>query len=94
MIIGELALRHTSGSLLKVIFSWITSIRVSFLQLGQKRGNFNKTVSEYTFVLVRLSQIGQGIHSPLSRSLLIVPRFLMAALRLCVWLLPFYYYKL
>ena len=32
---GELALRHASGSLLNVIFSCITSIRVSFLHLGQ-----------------------------------------------------------
>lgn len=38
------------AQLLTTIFSFATLIRVSFLHLGQYRGNFTSTVSWYTFV--------------------------------------------
>ena len=38
--------------LLNTIFNFTTSIRISFLHLGQYSGNFTRTVSSYTFVLV------------------------------------------
>lgn len=47
------------------IFSFTTSMRVSFLHLGQKSGNFTRTVSLYTFVLVFPPHLGQCIHSVL-----------------------------
>lgn len=42
-------------------FSCITSIFISFLHFGQYSGNFTRTVSSYTFVLVFPPQIGQWI---------------------------------
>ncbi len=48
--------------LLTTIFSFTTSMQVSFLHLGQNSGNLISTVSAYTFVRVLLRQIGQGIH--------------------------------
>ena len=47
--------------LLNTIFSCITSIFISFLHFGQYSGNFTRTVSSYTFVLVFPPQIGQWI---------------------------------
>ena len=47
--------------LLNTIFSCITSIFISFLYFGQYSGNFTRTVSSYTFVLVFPPQIGQWI---------------------------------
>ena len=47
--------------LLNTIFSCITSIFISFLHFGQYSGNFTRTVSSYTFVLVFSPQIGQWI---------------------------------
>ena len=47
--------------LLNAIFSCITSIFISFLHFGQYSGNFTRTVSSYTFVLVFPPQIGQWI---------------------------------
>ena len=41
--------------------SCITSIFISFLYFGQYSGNFTRTVSSYTFVLVFPPQIGQWI---------------------------------
>ena len=48
--------------LLITIFSCTTSTRISFLHLGQYKGNLTSTVSAYTFVLVFPPQIGQCIH--------------------------------
>jgi len=48
--------------LLNTILNCTTSIRISFLHFGQYKGNFTKTVSSYTFVLVLLPQIGQQTH--------------------------------
>ena len=42
-------------------FSRYASIFISFLYLGQYSGNFTRTVSSYTFVLVFPPQIGQWI---------------------------------
>ena len=47
--------------MLNTIFSCITSIFISFLYFGQYSGNFTRTVSSYTFVLVFPPQIGQWI---------------------------------
>ena len=47
--------------LLNTIFSCITSIFISSLYFGQYSGNFTRTVSSYTFVLVFPPQIGQWI---------------------------------
>ena len=47
--------------LLFAIFNCITSIMVSFLHLGQKRGKLNIAVSLYTLVRVLESQTGQRI---------------------------------
>ena len=47
--------------LLKTILSCTTSIRVSSLHFGQNNGNFTRTVSWYTLVLVFPPQIGQRI---------------------------------
>ena len=46
--------------MLNTIFSCITSIFISFLYFGQYSGNFTRTVSSYTFVLVFPPQIGQA----------------------------------
>ena len=48
--------------LLSTIFNFTTSIRNSFLHFGQYSGNFTRTVSSYTFVLVLPPQVGQRIH--------------------------------
>jgi len=53
---------YTSGSVLKTIFSFTTSILVSFLHLGQNNGNLIKTVSLYILVRVLLPHTGQLIH--------------------------------
>lgn len=42
-------------------FSRYASILISFLYFGQYSGNFTRTVSSYTFVLVFPPQIGQWI---------------------------------
>ena len=42
-------------------FSRYASIFISFLYFGQYSGNFTRTVSSYTFVLVFPPQIGQWI---------------------------------
>jgi len=45
-----------------VIFSCTTLTRISILHFGQNNGNFNNTVSSYTFVLVLLPHTGHKIH--------------------------------
>lgn len=62
---GKQALRLRLAHLLTTIFSFTTSMQVSFLHLGQNSGNLISTVSAYTFVRVLLPQIGQGIHREL-----------------------------
>lgn len=58
----KLALRFIClAYLLNIIFSCITSTFISFLYFGQYSGNFTRTVSSYTFVLVFPPQIGQWI---------------------------------
>lgn len=57
---GKQALRFLRlAHLLGTIFSCTTSIRVSFLHLGQNRGNLIKTVLAYTLVLVFAPHTGQ-----------------------------------
>lgn len=82
-ISGEQALRHASGSLLKTIFIWTISIRVSFLHFRQYNGNLINTVSGYTLIFVLLPQIGQGTHLELS-FLSSIKNLLTRRLRLCV----------
>lgn len=63
---GKLALHFLClAHLLNTIFSCMTSTRISFLHFGQYSGNFTRTVSAYTFVLVFPPQIGQCIHREL-----------------------------
>ena len=65
-VAGSALLRR--AHLLVTIFSFTTSMRISFLHLGQKSGKFTKTVSSYTLVLVLPPQIGQRIHKESSLS--------------------------
>lgn len=58
--------------LLNTIFNFTTSILISFLHFGQYKGNFTRTVSSYTFVLVFPPQIGQCTQREFFR-LLITP---------------------
>lgn len=55
-----------SGSLITVVFSCLTQIRVSFLHFGQNSGKFFSSVSARIFNLVLFPQTGQYIHSDLS----------------------------
>ena len=48
--------------LLMTIFSFTTSILISFLHLGQNKGNFTRTVSAYTFV--RVFAVANGAMHP------------------------------
>ena len=89
LIWGSRLCVYASGSLLKTIFNWTTSILVSRLHFRQYSGNLTRTVSGYTLILVLLPQIGQGTHlafvflSPIE----ILPSFRRAAaLRLCIGL--------
>lgn len=70
-----------SGSALKTIFSFTTSILVSFLHLGQNNGNLIRTVSAYIFVRVFLPHTGQLIHWKLLIFLSITRSLFSVALR-------------
>ena len=50
---------YMSASLSKTILRFTTVTRISFLHLGQNKGNFTRTVSPYTFVRVFPLQMGQ-----------------------------------
>ena len=45
------------------ILCWTISIKVSFLHLGQNKGNLSKTVSGHIFVFVFPLQVGQRTQS-------------------------------
>lgn len=65
---GKLALRSVClAHSLSTIFSCTTSIRISFLHFGQYSGNFTRTVSPYTFILVLPLHTGQCTQKDLFR---------------------------
>ena len=73
--------------LLSFILNCATSMHISFLHLGQNRGNFTKIVLKYTFVRVFPPQIGHRIHrEPISLSLILKTSNCPLALRIVVWL--------
>lgn len=81
---------YASGLLLNTILSCTISTFVSFPHFGQKSGNFMRTVSAYTFVLVLFPQIGQGTHRETSfSSATIITSSETKRPASSVWLLPY-----
>lgn len=100
IFIGKLALHFLClAHLLTTIFNCTTSTNVSFLHFGQYNGNFIRTVSLYTFVLVFPPQIGQRIqsesfiisHTVCTSNTVVAPRLTSGSFTLLFMLLKTYF---